>query len=137
LVAGDFGKPRLLAAGGLTGLSRGEPMKLNLDRIAAIREAELIEDSDICKQWALNLILAALLDGSFLGSERNKPRLNNDDVVRLAHWRISESVIVRIIELYDGDYEVSSRNLVSLCKSGTGGRVIKAMLSKELKETPC
>jgi hypothetical protein len=122
----------LLAAGGFAGRSRGKAMKLNLDRIAAIRDAELIKDGDIYKRWAMNLILAALLDASFLGP-KNEPRLNNNDVAKLAGERISESVIIRIIELYDGDYQTSGDELFRLRRKGVGDKTLKAIISKALE----
>ena len=48
-----------------------------------VRNHDLVHDSDIHKAWAMNLILAALVDPSFLGSTGNRPRLTNDDIATL------------------------------------------------------
>lgn len=105
-------------------------MKSKLNQIKFTREAELIEEAHIYKQPILNLILAALLQPSFLGSELNKPRLNNEDVVKLARSRLSESVVIRVIGAYESDFDTSCNGLLSLRKNGVGDRVLEAMLSK-------
>ena len=66
-------------------------MKHRLNQIEVSRDYELIEEAHIFEQPILNLILATLLQSSFLGSEQNKPRLNNDDVVTLASSCLPES----------------------------------------------
>lgn len=101
-------------------------------RITAGRNHDLVHDSDIDREWALNLILAALVDPSFAGSAGNKPALRNDDIVILAADRVSDSVIARIIEIYEGDYEVSAQSLLKLCRNGVGAKVIEAILLKQL-----
>lgn len=108
-------------------------MKLNLNTIAHIQNAELIEDGDLYKQGVLNLILAALVDPSFLSPERNKPRLVNDDLATLAYGRVPESVILRIIELYAGDYETSCKDLFRLRRRGVGDKILEAIISKAFK----
>lgn len=108
-------------------------MKLNLNTIAHTQNVELIEDGDLYKQWVLNLILAALVNPSFLSPERNKPRLVNNDLARLAYGRIPESVIVRIIELYDGDYKTSRDDLFRLRRRGVGDKILEAIISRALK----
>lgn len=90
-------------------------MEFPSDKVALTRMAELIGDEDVYQNWAMNLILAALVDTSFLGERGNKPRLTNDDVMKLVVSGISEDVIVRIIEMYEGDYEIS-QCIVSLAK---------------------
>ena len=104
-------------------------------RTAAVRNHDLVHDSDIRKEWAMNLILAALVDPSFAGSAGNKPRLTNDDIAVLAADRVSDNIIVRIIEFYEGEYEVSAQSLLHLCRDGVGEKVIEAMLLKELNST--
>ena len=106
-------------------------MKSDFDQIKFTREAELIEETHIYKRPILSLILAALLQPSFLGSELNKPRLNNDDVVKLAHSCLSENVVIRVIEVYESDFDTSRNGLLSLRESGVGDMVLEAMLSKE------
>ena len=105
-------------------------MKSDFDQIKFTREAELIEEIHIYKQPILNLILAALLQPSFLGSELNKPRLNNEDVMKLARSRLPESMIIRVIEIYEGDFDNSSSGLSSLREGAVGDKVIEVMLSK-------
>ncbi len=89
-------------------------------RTAAVRNHDLVHDSDIHKEWAMNLILAALVDPSFAGSAGNKPRLTNDDIAVLAADRVSDNIIVRIIEFYEGEYEVSAQSLLHLCRDWRG-----------------
>jgi len=99
------------------------------------RNHDLLHDSDIHKGWAMNLILAALVDPSFLRSTGNQPRLINDDIATLVADRVADAVIVRIIESYEGEYDVSSHKVAELSTSGVGDKVIEAMLSKELSRT--
>jgi len=110
-------------------------MRHRMNRMKVRTDSELIEEAHIYKQPILNLILAALLDSSFLGSEQNKPPLNNDDVMRLAACRLSESVIVRVIEVCESDFDTTRTGLLSLRKNGIGDRVIETMLSKNFKAT--
>jgi hypothetical protein len=105
-------------------------MKSGFDRITFTRDPELIEEAHIYKQPILNLILAALLQPSFLRPELNRPRLNNEDVVKLARGRLSESVVIRVIEVYESDFDVSGEGLTRLRRSGVGDKVIEAILSK-------
>lgn len=81
----------------------------------------------------MGLVLSALLRAWFLGSEQNRPSLRNEDVVKLAKAGLSQSVIVRIIELYDSDFDTSRTALSNLYRCGIGMRVVEAMLSKKLK----
>jgi hypothetical protein len=104
-------------------------------RVTAVRNNDLVHDSDIDREWALNLILAALVDPSFAGSAENKPPLRNDDIAILVADRVSDSVIVRIIEIYEGDYEVSAQSLLQLCRDRVGEKVIEAILLKQLNST--
>lgn len=110
-------------------------MKSKLNRIEVATDCELIEEAHIYKQPILNLILAALLQSSFLGSGQNKPPLDNDDVMKLAASRLSESVIVRVIEVCESDFDTTPTGLLSLRKNGIGDKVIEAMLSKNFKVT--
>jgi hypothetical protein len=109
--------------------------KFVLNRASFIRQHELIHDSDIHKQWAMNLILAALVDRSFLASTGNKPSLTNDDVATLVAGRIADATIVRMIEYYKGEYEVSARGVLDLRRRDVGEKVIEAMVLKELNST--
>src|SRR5215472_15909143 len=102
------------------------------DKVALTRVAELIGDEDLYQDWALNLILAALVDTSFLGERGNKPPLTNDDVMKLVVSGISEDVIVRIIEMYEGDYEISCNALFRLRNSGVGDKTLEAIVLKAL-----
>jgi len=83
-------------------------MKHRLNQIEVSRDYELIEEAHIFEQPILNLILATLLQSSFLGSEQNKPRLNNDDVVTLASSCLPESYART---LPAGGFESVSRRL--------------------------
>jgi len=107
-------------------------MKSKLNRIEAATECELIEEAHIYKQPILNLILAALLQSSFLRSEQNKPCINNDDVRKLAS-RLSESVIVRVIEVCESDFDTTRAGLLRLRKNGIAERLIETMVSKKCK----
>lgn len=110
-------------------------MKSKLNRIEVATDCELIEEAHIYKQPILNLILAALLHSSFLGSEQNKPRLNNDDVMKLSASCLSDSLIVRIIEVYESDFDTTRTGLLELRKNGIGDRVIEVILSKKFRAT--
>lgn len=76
----------------------------------------------------MDLILSALLQTLFSESERDRPRLCNEHAVKLAEARLSESVIVPVIELYDSDFDISRTALLNLRKYGTGMAVANAML---------
>lgn len=108
-------------------------MKFSLDRLKFIHEAELIEDEHLYRQPILDLILAALLQPSFLGPEHDRPRLSNEDVVKLAVNCLPENIIMRIIELYDSDFNTSGTALLNLGQRGVGNRIIEAMLYAKFK----
>jgi hypothetical protein len=108
-------------------------MKYRLNQIEVSRDYELIEEAHIYKRPILNLILAALLQSPFLGSEQNNPRLNNDDAVTLASSCLPESVIVRVIEVYEDDFDTSHAALSSLRKRCVGEKIIGTMLSKRFR----
>ena len=104
-------------------------------RTTSSRNHDLVHDSDIHKEWAMNLILAALVDPSFAGSAGHKPPLTNDDIAVLVADRVSENIIVRIIEFYEGEYEVSAQSVLQLRRAGVGEKAIEAMLLKDLNAT--
>src|SRR5271166_509557 len=104
-------------------------MKASLNRVRVTTDCELIEDAHIYKQPIVKLILAALLHPAPLTSEQNKPLINNDDVLKLA-CRLSESVIVRIIEACETDFDTTRSGLLRLRRAGIGDRVIEMMLLK-------
>jgi len=108
-------------------------MKSSFDQINFTRNAELIENTHIYSRPILNLILAALLQTSFLGSEHDAPLLNNGHVVKLARGRIPEDVIVRVIDLYESDFDMSRTGLATLRSKGISDCVVKAMLSKKVQ----
>ncbi len=110
-------------------------MKASLNHVKVTTDCELLEEAHIYKQPILNLILAALLRPSFLGSEQNKPRINNDDVLKLAASRLSESVIVRVIEVCETDFDTTRTGLLRLRRKGIGDRVIEMMRLKNFKAT--
>jgi hypothetical protein len=113
----------------------GKTMKSDFDQINFTSATELIEERHIYKLPVVGLILSALLDNSFLSSDHSKPRLTNNHVVQLACSPLSESVVVRVIEVYDSDFDTSVCSLLTLKRSGVSDKVIAAMLSKELKAT--
>ena len=104
-------------------------MKSLFDTNTFARHSDLIEDAHIYQQSILDLILAAVLNPSFLSS-KNKPRLNNKDLVRLARHRLSDDLLIRVIAVYDNDFELSSNSLLKFRKSGLGEKVIEALLCK-------
>ena len=105
-------------------------MKSFFDTNTFVRHSDLIEDAHIYQQSILDLILAAVLNPSFLSSKLNKPRLNNKDLVRLARHRLSDDLLIRVIEVYDNDFELSNNSLLKFRKSGLGEKVIEALLCK-------
>jgi hypothetical protein len=104
-------------------------MKSLFDTFTFAIHSDLIEDAHIYQQSILDLILAAVLNPSFLSS-KNKPRLNNKDLVRLARHRLSDDLLIRVIAVYDNDFELSSNSLLKFRKSGLGEKVIEALLCK-------
>jgi hypothetical protein len=104
-----------------------------LDQIKFTRSAELIEDEHIYKRPIVDLFLAALLRPSFLESDRNRQRIDNEDLVKLTVAGLPASVIVRAIELYGGDFDISRSALLNLDQRGIGAKVIEAMRSKQFK----
>ena len=109
-------------------------MKPAFDQINFIRNAELIEDAHLYRRPILNLILTALLESSFLESdlesEQYSPPVNNQDIVKLVRSRLSESLVIHVIQVYESDFDTSSDGLLNLRKSGIGDAVIAAMLLK-------
>jgi len=114
-------------------VERDFQMVFLFERIKFIRQDALIEDEHLYRQPILDVMLAALLEPSFLGPEHGRPRLHNDDIVKLACGRLPESVLVRVVELYRADFDMSQTALLNLRQSCIGNRVIDAMLSKELE----
>jgi hypothetical protein len=110
-------------------------MKSDFGQIHFTSTAELIEESHIYKLPVVSLIVAALLDNSFLSSEQRRVRLTNAHVVRLANSCLSDSVVVRVIGVYDTEFDTSDRGLQALKRKGVSDQVIAAMLSKELNVT--
>jgi hypothetical protein len=105
-------------------------MKPSFNKIIFTRDPELIEEAHIYKYPILDLILAALLQPSFFGSEQNRPRLHNEDVAKLARSCLSETVVIRIIEVCESDFDISPGGLASLRNSRVGENIIEVMLSK-------
>jgi hypothetical protein len=105
-------------------------MKSTFDLINFTRNAELIEDAHLYRPPILNLILTALLESSFLKSEQCSPRITNQDVMKLVRGRLSENLVIHVIQVYESDFDISSNGLLSLRKSGIGDSVIAAMLLK-------
>jgi hypothetical protein len=113
----------------------GKPVKSGLAQINFTSTAELIEESHIYKLPVVSVILAVLLDNSFLGWEHGKARLTNNHVVKLAGSSLSESVAVRVIGAYDSEFDTSDRSLLTLKRNGVSDKVIAAMLSKATQAT--
>jgi len=107
-------------------------MDLILDSTRWSRDTEMVSDQALYEKWATDLILAALVDGSFLASGSNAPSLTNDSLARLAAGCVSEGLILRIIDVYHGDYEISCADLAALRNYGLGDRVIEAIVWKAL-----
>ena len=109
-------------------------MKSAFDQINFIKNAELIEDAHLYRRPILNLILTALLGSSFLESdlesEQYSPLVNNQDIVKLVCSRLSESLVIHVIQVYESDFDTSNDGLLNLRKSGIGDSVIAAMLLK-------
>jgi len=93
----------------------------SVDQIKFTREAALLEEEHFHKQPILDVILAALLGPSFLGPQQNRPRLHNEDIVKLyiAGGYLPESLVVRAIELYGSDFDLSSIALLNLRENGS------------------
>jgi hypothetical protein len=108
----------------------GRTRKSGFAQINFTSTAELIEESHLYNLPVVSVILAALLDNSFLGWERGKARLTNNHVVKLAGSPLSESVVVRVIGAYDSEFDTSRRSLLTLKRNGVSDKVIAAMLSK-------
>jgi hypothetical protein len=66
-------------------------------------------------------------------AELFKARPTNKHVVKMAGSPLSESVVVRVIGVYDSEFDTSDRRLLTLKRKGVSGKVIAAMLSKGLK----
>jgi hypothetical protein len=113
----------------------GKTTKSGFAQINFASTAELIEDNHIYKLPVVSVILAALLDNSFLGWERGNARLTNNHVVKLVGSPLSESVVVRVIGAYSSEFDTSHRSLLTLKRKGVSDKVIAAMLSKATKAT--
>ena len=105
-------------------------MQFSFDHIQLAREAEPVEGRHIYSQPILDVILAALLNPSFLSSARNQPLLNNEDVATLANSCLPEEAVVRAVKFYEADFDTSTHALFYLKQKGVGERVIEAMLLK-------
>ena len=110
-------------------------MKSAFDHISFTSTAELIEESQLYKLSVVSLILAALLDNSFLRWEHSEARLTKNHVVKLAGGLLSENVLVRVIGVYDSEFDTSDGSLLTLKRNGVSDKVIAAMRSKELNPT--
>lgn len=108
-------------------------MKSSFEQIKFTQRVELQEEKHIYKEPIMDLVLSALLQVWFLGSEQNRPSLRNEDVVKLAKACLSESVIVRIIAMCDSDFDTSRTALLNLYRCEIGMRVVEAILSRKLK----
>jgi hypothetical protein len=108
-------------------------MELTLDLKLSGGGSEVISDRDLYQKWATDLILAVLVDGSFLASGSKAPSLTNDSLGRLAAGRLSEGLILRIIEVYRGDYQTSCTDLAALRRCGLGDKVVEAVVWKALE----
>jgi hypothetical protein len=101
-------------------------------KTTVVRNRNLVHDSDIHKEWAMNLILGALVHPSFMIREGSKPPLNNDDITTLVADRVADAIIVHIIDTHEGEYEVSARSVLQLRRCDVSEKVIEAMLLKYL-----
>jgi hypothetical protein len=56
--------------------------------------------------------------------------LTNDSILKMTHARLSDDVIVSLIQNQAGNYELSSDTLIDLKKRGVSNRVLAAMAGK-------
>jgi hypothetical protein len=62
--------------------------------------------------------------------------LTNDSIVKMAHARLSDDVIVSLIQNQAGNYELSSDTLIDLKRKGITNRVLAAMAGKGSPKAP-
>jgi hypothetical protein len=62
--------------------------------------------------------------------------LTNDSIVKMAHARLSDEVIVSLIQNQVGNYELSPDTLIDLKRKGISNRVLAAMAGKGSPKTP-
>jgi len=65
-------------------------------------------------------------------AELFKAPLTNKHVVNIAGSPLSESVVVRVIGVYDSEFDTPDRGLLTLKREEVSGKVIAVMLSKGL-----
>jgi hypothetical protein len=109
-------------------------MRAAFHQFELVSAPDTIDDADLYKRPIVDLLLAALVRPSFLACERTRPRLNNDDILKLRARFLSPRVIVRIIEVSDSDFDTSARSLVNLRSCGVSGSIVEAMLRKQCRK---
>jgi len=105
-------------------------MKPGFKKIPRHQDTELIEEEQLYKRPILDMILGAILQSSFLESERHRPRLHNEDIVKLIKASLPSRIVIRMIELYESEFDTSDRALLILQRCGIGKTIVEAILSR-------
>ena len=82
------------------------------------------------KRLVLCLALALLLLGALNAQEEKKEKkvLKNADIVLMTQSHFDDDMLIKVIEVSDTDFDVSSDALVDLMKQGVTSNVLRAML---------
>ena len=82
------------------------------------------------KRLVLCLALVLLLLGALNAQEEKKEKkvLKNADIVLMTQSHFDDDMLIKVIELSDTDFDVSSDALVDLMKQGVTSNVLRAML---------
>ena len=87
------------------------------------------------KRLVLCLALVLLLLGAMNAQEEKKKKvLKNSDIVLMTQNHFDDDTLVKIIEVSDSDFDVSSDALVELMKQGVSSNVCRAMLASTRKK---
>ena len=89
----------------------------------------------MCKRPVLCLALLLLLIGGLRGQDERKAKkvLKNADVVLMTQNRFDDDTLVKIIDVSETDFDVSTDALVELMKQGVSSNVCRAMLAAARK----
>ena len=88
------------------------------------------------KRLVLCLALVLLLLGALNAQEEKKEKkvLKNADIVLMTQSHFDDDMLIKVIELSDTDFDVSSDALVDLMKQGVTANVLRAMLASVRKK---
>jgi len=88
------------------------------------------------KRLVLCLALVLLLLGALNAQEEKKEKkvLKNADIVLMTQSHFDDDMLIKVIELSDTDFDVSSDALVDLMKQGVTSNVLRAMLASVRKK---